>query len=58
MKGKKFFYWLGLMDAKLHLGQDRRALRDWYEGQTLPVWEHWKKVAYLTGYWQQQINNK
>jgi len=58
MKGKKFFYWLGIMDAKLFHVPDRRALREWYEGQTLPTWKKWQKDAYLQGYWQQKLNNK
>ena len=55
--GKKFFFWLGVLDAQYRHGQNKAARRENYIGQTKPVWVKWQKVAYLTGYWQTQIRN-
>lgn len=38
LSGKKFFFWLGVMDAKTGKAQNMRAIRQNYEGQTKPVW--------------------
>lgn len=55
MSGKRFWFWLGVVDAKANKQQDRRALRQDYEGQEKPVWKQWQKVSYLTGYWQTKL---
>ena len=52
MKGKKFFYWLGVIHAANNKPQARAAVRQAYEGQKHLVFELWQKVEYLSGYWQ------
>jgi hypothetical protein len=55
--GKKFFYWLGVMDASNNKPENRAAKRYW-GGKTKPVWSSWAKSAYLWGYWSTKNNIK
>lgn len=53
MKGKKFFYWLGVIHAYNNKPQAKASKRQWYGGiKRSEIWADWQKVEYLCGYWQ------